>query len=81
MVRPANFGFNAETAESNVFQCREKHNTNVQELALQEFDSFVSKLKAAEVPVVVVQDTHDVVSCVLCVCVVFFVCSGDVQLV
>lgn len=56
MVRPASFGFNAETAVSNSFQ-ENAHATNAQELALMEFDSFVKKLQDAGIDVFVLHDT------------------------
>jgi hypothetical protein len=56
MVRPANFGFNAQTAVSNSFQ-KEIEIENTQALALQEFDSFVSQLHEANIDVYVAQDS------------------------
>jgi len=56
MVRPANFGFNAQTAVSNSFQ-KEIEIENTQALALQEFDSFVSQLHQANIDVYVAQDS------------------------
>ena len=56
MVRPANFGFNEETAASNKFQ-------NIEEIqdapskALDEFDLMVEKLRSAEIDVRVFEDT------------------------
>lgn len=56
MVRPASFGFNAETAASNVF-------ANAQDdcatAALDEFDRAVDRLTAAGVDVLVLDDTPD----------------------
>jgi hypothetical protein len=56
MVRPANFGYNPETAESNKFQ-----NTapivNAQDLALEEFDNMVRKLRRHDIEVLVLQDS------------------------
>lgn len=57
MVRPANFGFNEQTAESNAFQNRDTANEDAREKAKEEFDGFVSKLRAAGVEVMVVGDT------------------------
>jgi hypothetical protein len=61
MVRPANFGFNAETAENNAFQSRDGLLTadQMRERALQEFDQFVATLRAAGVDVTVANDTPD----------------------
>jgi hypothetical protein len=59
MVRPANFGFNPETAASNAFQKNSAKFSPEQigELAIQEFDAFVSKLESAGVNVIVALDT------------------------
>lgn len=58
MIRPANFGFNTETAESNSFQNPEAENDNhVQEKACDEFDVFVQKLRGKGVEVLVFEDT------------------------
>ena len=57
MVRPANFGFNEQTAESNAFQNRDAANEDAREKAKEEFDGFVAKLRAAGVEVLVVEDT------------------------
>ena len=56
MVRPANFGFNAQTAVSNSFQ-KEIEIENTQALALREFDAFVSQLHQANIDVHVAQDS------------------------
>lgn len=59
MVRPANFGFNPETAEDNTFQINDTSlliNT-IKEKAIQEFDAFVEKLIAKGIRVKVIQDT------------------------
>lgn len=59
MVRPANFGYNEETAKSNAFQSKDKEliEMGTRELARGEFDELVGKLKAAGVNVIVVEDT------------------------
>jgi len=59
MIRPANFGFNEETAESNAFQStiEDKSSKEIQLLALQEFDAFVEKLRAYSINVIVIEDT------------------------
>lgn len=60
MVRPANFGFNPETAESNFYQQKDERNLNViRELARTEFDAFVMLLRDQRVNVIVVEDTAD----------------------
>ncbi len=56
MVRPVNFGFNMQTAESNAFQKQSKQ-AEVQQKALQEFDAFVNVLRANKVDVKVFNDT------------------------
>ena len=59
MIRPANFGYNPETASSNYFQKNTepggKH--SIQELALNEFENFVKLLKNKDINVVVFDDT------------------------
>lgn len=58
VVRPASFGFNQETAGSNSFQ--KELNVNADEIRikkLNEFESFVEKLKASGVNVCVFDDT------------------------
>jgi hypothetical protein len=58
MVRPAHFGFNAETAQDNVYQRKDDRSAvAVQSLALKEFDAFVALLRDQGVKVVVVEDT------------------------
>ncbi|MEO6150370.1 MAG: arginine deiminase-related protein [Mucilaginibacter sp.] len=57
MIRPVNFGFNEETAESNAFQNRDAVQQNVQEKALKEFDGFVKLLRNNGVNVTVINDT------------------------
>ena len=61
MVRPANFGFNPETAEDNAFQQRDSQisDDEIRKKAIEEFDHFQSKLSQAGIEVVVVQDTQE----------------------
>ena len=59
MIRPVNFGFNEETAESNAFQQHDKSQDSVQEKALTEFNNFVTVLKANGVDVIVMDDTPE----------------------
>lgn len=58
MIRPASFGYNAETAASNVFQgnvtLTEKE---VQQKAVSEFDAFVKTLRSHNINVLVKEDT------------------------
>ncbi|MBI2731530.1 MAG: amidinotransferase [Sphingobacteriales bacterium] len=56
MIRPVNFAFNSETAESNVFQVNQE-DAFVQQRARQEFDSFVKILSANGIDVTVVEDS------------------------
>lgn len=60
MVRPAHFGYNPETATNNAFQSVDPDLTSkqVQEKALEEFDVFVRRLRAAGVNVHVAGDTE-----------------------
>jgi hypothetical protein len=65
MVRPANFGFNPQTAASNAFQRRPKlaprraAGLALQNLALREFDALAELLQRAGVSVIVVDDTKE----------------------
>ncbi|MFT4667381.1 MAG: hypothetical protein ACI9XB_004350 [Gammaproteobacteria bacterium] len=58
MIRPANFGFNSETASSNAFQTDSKTLTRaeVSQKALEEFDNFVSLLRSNGIHVTVIED-------------------------
>lgn len=58
MVRPANFGFNEETAVNNAFQnnLAGKTSAQIRDKAIEEFDSFVSLLRSKGVDVTVYQD-------------------------
>ncbi len=59
MIRPASFGFNAETAANNVFQSSSEKLTvqEVQQKAIDEFDGFVQTLQENKIDVVVYNDT------------------------
>ncbi len=61
MVRPKHFGFNPQTAESNAFQENDKSipKTEISELAIQEFDGFVARLRAKGVEVIVAEDSDE----------------------
>ncbi len=61
MVRPANFGYNKQTAESNAFQNidPEHSESEVVKLAKAEFDVFVEKLRAHGVNVVVYEEDYN----------------------
>ena len=59
MVRPANFGFNEETAANNAFQSRDKSKkqSEIKKTAQEEFDNFVEKLRKRKVHVLVADDS------------------------
>lgn len=57
MIRPVAFGLNKQTAVSNTFQDLNALQSTAQENALIEFDTFVEKLKAAELDVLIIEDT------------------------
>lgn len=58
MIRPAAFGFNAETASNNHFQSLPTIDTAQQQLlARQEFDAMVEKLRQQGIDVTVIDDT------------------------
>ena len=61
MIRPARFGYNAETAENNAFQHQEGAEDvhAIHNAALAEFDAFVEVLRAAGVEVIVEEDRTD----------------------
>jgi len=56
MIRPVDFKFNEQTAGNNKFQVASTE-TNVQSMALKEFDDFVALLRKNGVDVTVVDDT------------------------
>ncbi|RZK39015.1 MAG: amidinotransferase [Pedobacter sp.] len=58
MIRPVDFKFNTQTAGNNKFQ-QESSATDVQTLALKEFDDFVSLLRKNALDVTVIDDTID----------------------
>jgi hypothetical protein len=60
MVRPAAFGFNAETAANNFFQSDPGiSKTELQAKAVREFDEMVSRLRDENINVIVIDDTAD----------------------
>jgi hypothetical protein len=60
MIRPAAFGFNAETAENNFFQKRQRiEASTLHESALREFDAMVNSLREKNIDVLVIDDTKD----------------------
>ncbi len=59
MVRPASFGYNAETSVNNAFQ-QEKTNlssSTVAKKAVEEFDTFVKVLEGKNIDVMVIDDS------------------------
>lgn len=58
MIRPVNFLFNKETAVNNAFQVL-THEEDVQAKALNEFETFVSKLRSKNIDVLVINDTPE----------------------
>src|SRR6185503_13709993 len=58
MIRPVNFGYNAETALNNAFQIKGEEE-DVQSKALKEFDRFVEVLQQNGVDVTVAEDTME----------------------
>lgn len=60
MVRPANFGFNPETASNNFYQKKDERNpSEINKLAQVEFDQFIGLLLGKGVNVLVVEDTDE----------------------
>lgn len=61
MVRPANFGFNEETAESNAFQSNDPSLAipEIKRKAVEEFDHFVNQLRSNGINVIVAEDSSD----------------------
>lgn len=59
MVRPANFGFNTETAANNAFQVNDTSMSvaEIQQKAIAEFDNFVNLLRGHGVQVIVAEDS------------------------
>ena len=60
MIRPTNFGFNSQTAESNSFQQKAAADNAemIQSKALEEFEAFSKKLIAAGIDVIIFDDTN-----------------------
>ena len=58
MIRPVNFGFNAQTAVNNAFQSDRK-DLQTHQQALGEFDQLVSLLRAEGISVLVVEDSPE----------------------
>lgn len=58
MIRPVNFLFNKETAVNNAFQVASE-DIDIQNKALDEFETFVAKLRSYKIDVTVVNDTAE----------------------
>ena len=58
MIRPANFGYNPETAVNNAFQ-KQSNEDGTNGIAVQEFDNYVELLRQNGVNVHVLQDTPE----------------------
>lgn len=59
LIKPARFGFNAQTASSNSFQNKsEENNLNIQQKAVKEFNSVVSKAKKIGLNIIFFEDTQ-----------------------
>jgi len=56
MIQPVHFSFNDETAVNNSFQNKSDH-ANVQAKAREEFEQFITVLRAHDIDVTVVEDT------------------------
>lgn len=61
MIRPAAFGVNEETADSNFFQQANmsKDRIAIQQAAIKEFDEMVQTLRGHEIDVLVIDDTPE----------------------
>jgi hypothetical protein len=58
MIRPTDFGYNAQTAVNNAFQVK-SDDAGVQQKAAREFDDFVALLKENGVDVIITNDTPE----------------------
>lgn len=58
MIRPARFGYNAQTAVNNAFQVKGAQE-KAQEKALKEFDAFVEKLRNNGIDIMIINDTEE----------------------
>jgi hypothetical protein len=60
MISPVAFGFNAQTAENNFFQKNDNtQSSEIQRLALAEFETMTEKLRAKGINVIVIKDTYE----------------------
>lgn len=61
MVRPACFGYNAETSINNAFQRNDKNiaSSGISKKAVEEFDGVIKLLKEKNIDITVIQDTKE----------------------
>ena len=61
MIRPASFGYNAQTAVNNSFQSspEDEDKTAIVQTAKSEFDDMVEKLRINGIDVLVVEDSNE----------------------
>ncbi len=60
MIRPANFGFNTQTAESNSFQSKVNiDDVELKQIAQNEFDNMVELLRSQNIDIHVIEDSTD----------------------
>lgn len=57
MVKPAQFGFNLETAANNTFQNEDTFNFSSAKKAIEEFEVFINRLRSKKIDVTVIEDT------------------------
>lgn len=62
LIKPAHFGYNAETADSNAFQNKVGEGLGeIQGKVLAEFENVVNTLRSSDVQVIVIDDTNDAI--------------------
>lgn len=61
MIRPKQFGYNAETAANNSFQSDDgaTEYVRIKDDAIKEFDNMVAELRRYDIDVIVIEDTED----------------------
>ncbi len=59
MIRPANFGYNSQTAENNTFQSNSKNDSisKIAGMAIMEFDDMVNLLRSKGIEIIVINDS------------------------
>lgn len=58
LIRPANFGYNPETALTNSFQ-KDLDLPEIKKRSLKEFDRFTEQLKAVNIQTIIIEDTDN----------------------